>query len=70
MRDNWSERGTSWVANERIFEAVLAPFTEPILQAAEINPGIGSSISVAAPALCCNAPYRPGPPRWVSTSPM
>jgi SAM-dependent methyltransferase len=39
MRDNWSERGTSWVANERIFEAVLAPFTEPILRAAALRSG-------------------------------
>lgn len=39
MRDNWSERGASWVENERIFEAVLAPFTEPILRAAAISAG-------------------------------
>lgn len=39
MRDNWSERGTSWVTNERIFEAVLAPFTEPILRAVGVRPG-------------------------------
>lgn len=39
MRENWSDRGVSWVENERVFEAVLAPFTEPILTAAGIRPG-------------------------------
>lgn len=39
MRNNWSERGTSWVANERVFDAVLAPFTAPILQAVAIKSG-------------------------------
>ncbi|MDF2825615.1 MAG: type 11 methyltransferase [Mycobacterium sp.] len=39
MRDNWSDRGVGWVENERIFEAVLAPFTEPVLSAAGITAG-------------------------------
>lgn len=31
MRASWSDRGAGWVENERIFDAVLAPFSDPLL---------------------------------------
>ena len=31
MRTAWSDRGAGWVENERVFDAVLAPFSEPLL---------------------------------------
>lgn len=39
MRNTWSNNGVGWVDNERTFDAVLAPFTEAILQSAGLRPG-------------------------------
>ena len=37
MRDSWTTGAEGWVRNERIFDAVLAPFTAVILDAAELD---------------------------------
>ena len=37
MRDNWATGAEGWVHNERIFDAVLAPFTASILGAADLG---------------------------------
>ena len=37
MRDNWTTGAEGWVRNERIFDAVLAPFTAAILGAADLG---------------------------------
>jgi SAM-dependent methyltransferase len=39
MREVWTGGGIGWVANERVFDAVLAPFTDAIVQRAAINRG-------------------------------
>ena len=36
MRDNWATGAEGWVRNERIFDAVLAPFTAAVLGAADL----------------------------------
>ena len=37
MRDNWATGAEGWVRNERIFDAVFAPFTAAILGAADLG---------------------------------
>lgn len=37
MRENWSGSGRAWVKNEQTFDAIFAPFTEAILQTAELR---------------------------------
>jgi SAM-dependent methyltransferase len=37
MRDNWATGAQGWVLNERIFDAVLAPFTVAVLGAADLG---------------------------------
>jgi SAM-dependent methyltransferase len=37
MRDNWATGAEGWVRNERIFDAVLAPFTAALLGAADLD---------------------------------
>ncbi|CAN5675041.1 class I SAM-dependent methyltransferase [soil metagenome] len=39
MKSDWSAGGVGWVQNERIFDAVLAPFGEVVLRAADLHPG-------------------------------
>lgn len=35
----WAEQGVHWVDNAPIFDAVLAPFADPLMQAADIGSG-------------------------------
>ncbi len=37
MRDSWETGAEGWVRNERIFDAVLAPFTAAVLGAADLG---------------------------------
>ncbi len=37
MRENWATGAEGWVQNERIFDAVLAPFTAAILDTADLG---------------------------------
>lgn len=37
MRDSWGTGAQGWVQNERTFDAVLAPFTTAILEAADLG---------------------------------
>lgn len=37
MRDNWAAGAEGWVRNERIFDAVFAPFTAAVLGAADLG---------------------------------
>jgi SAM-dependent methyltransferase len=37
MRDNWAIGAEGWVRHERIFDAVLAPFTAAVLGAADLS---------------------------------
>jgi SAM-dependent methyltransferase len=39
MQKSWTGEGADWVKNAEIFDAVLAPFTEAVLQAADIGAG-------------------------------
>jgi SAM-dependent methyltransferase len=39
QQQSWATQGVDWVDNAAIFEAVLAPFAEPVIQAADISPG-------------------------------
>lgn len=39
MQKDWSAGGVGWAANERIFDAVLAPFGEAVMRAAELQTG-------------------------------
>lgn len=36
----WAAQGIDWVDNAAIFEAVLAPFADAVIEAAEITPGV------------------------------
>jgi SAM-dependent methyltransferase len=36
MRDNWATGGEAWVRNERIFDAIFAPFTAAVVDAADL----------------------------------
>jgi SAM-dependent methyltransferase len=37
MRDNWAAGGDAWVRNERIFDAIFAPFTAAVIDAADLG---------------------------------
>lgn len=39
MRENWNAGAAGWVENEAIFDAVFAPVTAAVLDAAEMGPG-------------------------------
>jgi len=40
QQQSWATQGVDWVDNAAIFEAALAPFAEPVIQAADIRPGV------------------------------
>lgn len=39
MRDTWADTGIGWVEHEQTFDRALAPFTEAIMDAADIGSG-------------------------------
>lgn len=39
QQQSWATQGVDWVDNAAIFEAVLAPFADAVLHAADIGPG-------------------------------
>jgi len=40
MSAEWAAKADAWVRNERIYDAAFAPFTEAVLAAADIRPGL------------------------------